>query len=53
MLGMLAISILLSLPFHFAAEELKFAIRPLEMSTGVFSCAFGIYLAANIWLKLS
>lgn len=51
MLGMLAISALLSLPFHFASQQLTSAIRPIQMSTGVFSCAFGIYLAASVWLK--
>jgi len=53
MLGMLAISILLALPFQFAAQNLAFAVRPIEVSAGVFSCAFGIVLAVDIWSKLS
>jgi len=52
MLGMLAISILLSLPLRLAGERIKAVIRPLQMSTGVLSCAFGVYLATTIWLKL-
>jgi high-affinity nickel permease len=51
--GMLAISVLLSLPFHFAADHFAPAVRPIQLGTGVFSCAFGIYLAANVWLNLS
>jgi hypothetical protein len=53
MLGMLVISLLVSLPFHFAAADLSKVIRPMQMSTGIVSCAFGIYMAANIWLNLS
>jgi sulfite exporter TauE/SafE len=52
MLGMLAISILLSLPLQLAGERIKAAIRPIQMSTGALSCACGLYLAATIWLKL-
>ena len=53
MLGMLAISVLLSLPFQFAAERWASLIRPLQVSIGVLTCAFGIYLATGIWLKAS
>src|SRR5262245_39468413 len=53
MLGMLAISVLLSLPFQFAAERWANLIRPLQVSIGVLTCAFGIYLATGIWLKAS
>jgi High-affinity nickel-transport protein len=53
MLGMLVISLLLSLPIRLAGERMTDAIRPLQMSTGVLSCGFGLYLAATVWLKLS
>jgi len=53
MLGMLTISIVLALPLRFAGRQWRSAIRPLQMGIGVLSCAFGIYLAANIWLNLS
>jgi hypothetical protein len=49
---MLTISVLLSLPFHFAAGQLAPAIRPLQIVTGIFSCAFGVYLADNVWINL-
>jgi len=52
MLGMLTISLLLSLPLQLAGDRIKAAARPIQLSTGVFSCAFGIYLAATMWLKL-
>jgi hypothetical protein len=53
MLGMLVISLILSLPIRLAGERMAAAIRPLQMSTGVLSCGFGLYLAATVWLKLS
>jgi hypothetical protein len=53
MLGMLVVSLLLSLPIRLAGERVAAAIRPLQMSTGVLSCGFGLYLAATVWLKLS
>ena len=53
MFGMLVISLLLSLPIRLAGERMAAAIRPLQMSTGVLSCGFGLYLAATVWLKLS
>jgi hypothetical protein len=53
MLGMLVVSLLLSLPIRLAGERMAAAIRPLQMSTGVLSCGFGLYLAATVWLKLS
>ena len=52
MLGMLTISVLLALPLQFAGERMSSAIRPIQMSTGVLSCAFGVYLVANIWLNV-
>jgi High-affinity nickel-transport protein len=52
MLGMLAISLALSLPIRIAGERMASAVRPIQVSTGVFSCAFGLYLAASVWMKL-
>jgi hypothetical protein len=51
--GMLAISLLLSLPFHLAASRLAPPLRPIQIGIGILSCAFGIYLASNIWINLS
>jgi hypothetical protein len=53
MLGMLAISLILALPLRVAADRLDWAIRPIQVGTGLLSCGFGLYLAADIWLKLS
>ena len=53
MLGMLAISMLLSLPIRLAGERMAATMRPLQMTTGVLSCCFGLYLAASVWLRLS
>ena len=53
MIGMLAISVVLSVPLYFAGERLAGAIRPIQMSTGLCSCIFGVYLAVNAWLRLS
>jgi len=53
MLGMLAISLLLSLPFQFAGERLSAADRRIQMNAGMLSCAFGVYLVVTIYLKLS
>jgi high-affinity nickel-transport protein len=53
MLGMLLISVLLSLPLQFAGEKLTAANRRIQMSAGVLSCAFGLYLTVTIILKLS
>ena len=53
MLGMLAISMALSLPLKFAQQRLATAMRPIEMSMGILSCAFGVYLAATVYFNLS
>lgn len=52
MLGMLTISLVLALPLQFAGERLHSAVRPIQFSTGLLSCAFGLYLAATIWIRL-
>jgi hypothetical protein len=53
MLGMLTISLLLSLPVQLAGERISAATRPIQVSTGILSCAFGIYLAISVWINLS
>jgi len=53
MLGMLAISMLVSLPFHIVGQRLNAAIRPIQVGTGVLSCMFGVYIAGSVWLRLS
>jgi hypothetical protein len=53
MLGMLTISLLLALPLRLAGERLHAAVRPIQVSTGVLSCSFGLYLAATVWINLS
>jgi sulfite exporter TauE/SafE len=52
MLGMLLISIALSLPFHVAGERMSAAIRPIQLSTGLLSCGFGLYLGTTVWMRL-
>jgi len=53
MLGMLAISLILALPLRVAGDRLDWAIRPIQVGTGLLSCGFGLYVATDIWLKLS
>ena len=53
MLGMLTISVLLSLPLQLAGDRLHIALRPIQLGTGFLSCGFGIYLATTIWVHLS
>lgn len=52
MIGMLVISMLLAIPFHLARERMAGAMRPIQISTGVFSCLFGLYLGISILLNL-
>ena len=51
-LGMLLISIALALPVQLAGERINRVIRPIQMGTGMLSCAFGAYLAGAICLHL-
>lgn len=53
MTGMLAISLLLAVPFHIARGKVAGALRPIQLSTGVFSCLFGLYLGISILLRLT
>jgi hypothetical protein len=52
-LGMLAISLLLALPLQWASRHLGSSFRPIQMAAGFFSCVFGLYLGATIWMSLS
>jgi len=52
MIGMAAISVLLALPLRFADRKLSAFVRPIQVSAGVFSCAFGLYLASDVWTGL-
>jgi hypothetical protein len=54
-LGMLAISFLLALPLHWARGRVGIAGRgykPIQVMAGLFSCLFGLYLGAEIWMSL-
>lgn len=52
MVGMLVISLLLSLPLYLARERISSLMRPIQMGTGVLSCLFGLYLGIDILSKL-
>jgi ABC-type nickel/cobalt efflux system permease component RcnA len=52
-LGMLAISLLLALPLQWASRHVGSSFRPIQMAAGFFSCVFGLYLGATIWMSLS
>jgi ABC-type nickel/cobalt efflux system permease component RcnA len=51
-LGMLAISLLLAVPLHWAKRRVSGNFRPVQLLAGVFSCAFGLFLGASIWMSL-
>lgn len=53
MIGMLAISLLLAIPFHIARDKMAGAIRPIQFGTGICSCLFGFYLCISILLRLT
>ncbi len=53
MIGMAAVSILLAIPLHLAGNRMGGAMRPIQVSTGVFSCLFGLYLGISILLRLT
>jgi hypothetical protein len=52
MIGMLLVSMLLAMPLLFAAAHYRSRLRPIQLSTGVLSCAFGLYIATTMWLAL-
>jgi hypothetical protein len=47
-IGMLAISLLLSAPMHWAAGHSSYIFNRIQLAAGVFSCAFGIYLGVSL-----
>ena len=51
-LGMLAISFLLAIPLRWAAVKVGSSYRPIQVMAGVFSCVFGLFLGAQIWMTL-
>lgn len=54
-LGMLAISFLLALPMHWARGKASaggWGYKPIQVTAGLFSCVFGLYLGAEIWMSL-
>ena len=51
-LGMLLISCLLALPLHWAKERLATSYKPIQMTAGLFSCLFGLYLGIEIWSSM-
>ncbi len=53
MIGMLAVSLVLCLPFYLAQERIPQLVRPIQLSAGVFSCLFGIYLGLSVWSSLA
>jgi ABC-type nickel/cobalt efflux system permease component RcnA len=50
--GMLAISVLLAVPLHWAKSRVVTSYRPIQLMAGLFSCVFGLYLGAHIWISL-
>jgi len=52
MLGMLVVSLVLALPLRFVSQRRNPRLRPIQLSTGVLSCAFGIYISTTVWLAL-
>ena len=52
MVGMVVISLLLAIPLSLARERMAGLMRPIQVSTGIFSCLFGLYLGATILMNL-
>jgi hypothetical protein len=52
MLGMLALSSVVAFSLSLARARLASAIRPIQISAGVLSCTFGIYLASISFVRL-
>jgi ABC-type nickel/cobalt efflux system permease component RcnA len=50
--GMLAISFLLSLPLHWASSRMVTSFKPIQLTAGLFSCVFGLYLGVHLWTSL-
>jgi len=52
-LGMLVISCLLALPLHWAKGRVATSYKPIQLTAGLFSCLFGLYLGIEIWSSMS
>jgi hypothetical protein len=50
--GMLVISLLLSLPLHWAQGRMVTGFEPIQLAAGLFSCVFGLYLGVHLWTSL-
>jgi hypothetical protein len=50
-IGMLIVSLLLSLPVHWAATHLAKGYRHLQIAAGLLSCSFGFVLGYEVWLR--
>jgi hypothetical protein len=50
--GMLVISLLLALPLHWAKQKVTTSYRPIQLTAGLFSCLFGLYLGIEIWSSM-
>ena len=50
--GMLVISLLLALPLHWAKQRVTTSYRPIQLTAGLFSCLFGLYLGIEIWSSM-
>ena len=50
--GMLVISFLLSLPLHWAGSRMVISFKPIQLTAGLFSCVFGLYLGVHLWTSL-
>jgi len=51
-LGMLLISCLLALPLHWAKGRVAASYKPIQVTAGLFSCLFGLYLGLEIWSSM-
>jgi len=51
-LGMLLISCLLALPLHWAKGRVATSYKPIQLTAGLFSCLFGLYLGFQIWSSM-
>ena len=50
--GMLAISFLISIPLHWASGRMAASFKPIQLTAGLFSCVFGLYLGVHLWTSL-
>jgi len=47
--GMAAVSLLIAVPFYMAQTHLAAALRPIQATAGILSCAVGVYLGVDAW----